>query len=1147
MKKIIIILLSLLFAININAQNYFQLIRSGTAQMNPPVLGEQSYVVLSDTEVNLTGYVNPRGSSTAARFLYGTSTGTYTDSISAAQNPLTGSITLQATASLTGLTPSTAYYAKLIAYSTYGRVEHTGELQFTTQSTPITDNLVDNGDIENAAKLGVSPYTWTDLTLSGDELSISTVEPMEGNQSLIVGHGSGHSNWRPVLVFVLTEPMVVGNNYTLRYNIKGLTGTPTIGLSNYGRTGETNPTISIGSVTNFIDSNFVCSEANTAISFYMRGDIAAGTFAMDNVSLQQEGGGDTTPPTFVSASISDNTPTTITMVLSESCTGTTGFTVTRNSVAIGISSTVVNQSTVTLTLGAPITPGDVIRVSYNSGTGDVADVNDNVMASFSNNVVANNVVNPYLISATVENSNPSQIVLTFNEPITFEDSTGFAVEVDIVSADIDNISGEGTTNIMLNMKSAISNGESIAVTYDDAVGNVVDSWNNPLLDLSTAVVNNVYPAATAPLMVNDGPTGVSANYFTALGRVDPKYADATVKVQWGETITANDDSVTINTYTGGGSYQNVSRLLGGLLVSTKYYFKFSATNSVARTVSAVDSATTADPGGLPFTIPSITGTSYYISASGTGNGLSEETPAGSGSVVSIMNSLTAGDAILFKRGDVINCPNIADGWFTNYINSSGDYITIGAYGSEALARPVLTLKNSPNAVWLFRIKSLSGTIVRDIKFEGKFYVQGSEDVRTTTRIGGRDIILYKSTFEGRSLGGSRVGGFQIYTGWSLGNAQWPDSNTTANLRSTTNLPSGATDSFIDFWCVPIHNLKILSCQFFDPYDNDSDGINLWNCGDSLYIGYSQFQRTDDAILRHEDFIDVAAGTGHILEYNFVTGFDANGIKIHSQYNTVQDLIVRGNVVWGSNQANASSNAFVLEGVKGAQIYNNTFIAGTSPTGIFKAAVFFWDRHREDDEGYYSFNQDIKYYNNISCGTFAIRGVYMPDQHPYDWDVYNDPDYSDSTWSFDHINTAGWEFNNNIFWRNYYGVASDDMIFQSKVLAPNVHHPSWEQLYKVKFSLPSSLFESYFSTYVTGSNNVDVDPDFFNFFWSSSYNYGDLSPDTASPAKAAGTNYGTFLRYIPTSFHTDYTQIMEFNTGPTVSEPRDIGAMEAKDN
>ena len=105
---------------------------------------------------------------------------------------------------------------------------------------------------------------------------------------------------------------------------------------------------------------------------------------------------DTTPPTLVSATIEDASPTDVDLIFSESVTGTNlGWTLS-GTTSTTFSSLTGSGTTWTGTLGTAAANGETITLSYNSGTGDFSDASSNPLATISSASVTNNVTNKAL-------------------------------------------------------------------------------------------------------------------------------------------------------------------------------------------------------------------------------------------------------------------------------------------------------------------------------------------------------------------------------------------------------------------------------------------------------------------------------------------------------------------------------------------------------------------------------------------------------------------------------------------------------------------------------------------------------------------------------------------------------------------------------
>jgi hypothetical protein len=104
------------------------------------------------------------------------------------------------------------------------------------------------------------------------------------------------------------------------------------------------------------------------------------------------GGGDTTPPNVISATVEDANPNQVVVVFSETATATTaGWSFRRDGVSWAISSVAGSGTTWTFTMATDAVNGEVLDRSYNAGTGNTLDGAGNELGAFTNASVTNNV------------------------------------------------------------------------------------------------------------------------------------------------------------------------------------------------------------------------------------------------------------------------------------------------------------------------------------------------------------------------------------------------------------------------------------------------------------------------------------------------------------------------------------------------------------------------------------------------------------------------------------------------------------------------------------------------------------------------------------------------------------------------------------
>ena len=149
------------------------------------------------SSAQLNGKVNPEKSETVVRFLYGNTTHNYTDSVIAAQSPLSAadSVHLPVSSTISGLSTETRYYFAVSALNDSG-YQISDEKSFSTLAAEpemsVTDLVVDSVK-KNEAHLSFTPTDGNYILVTASEGTSSEWQPVDGIEyagSLSYGEGA---------------------------------------------------------------------------------------------------------------------------------------------------------------------------------------------------------------------------------------------------------------------------------------------------------------------------------------------------------------------------------------------------------------------------------------------------------------------------------------------------------------------------------------------------------------------------------------------------------------------------------------------------------------------------------------------------------------------------------------------------------------------------------------------------------------------------------------------------------------------------------------------------------------------------------------------------------------------------------------------
>ncbi len=287
-----------------------------------------------------------------------------------------------------------------------------------------------------------------------------------------------------------------------------------------------------------------------------------------------------------------------------------------------------------------------------------------------------------------------------------------------------------------------------------------------------------------------------------------------------------------------------------------------------------------------------------------------------------------GDSVLFSRGDLFAPSSVGDrkGLITIPNLKAGlsqAPIVLGAYGDGE--RPVISGENCSDYHQALRSGSLEYFVIRDLEFRGYVLFRAYDDLKK----GIRHLKLLNLKLQGGK-----------------------DPHSTTKIQfSNPYAPSRVPESNV---AAPIDLVEIGYCEFLDT--EGEDAVNIGSAGDSLWVHHNTWRNVS------EEALDVAGGTGHLIEYNFVSGCSVNGMKFHSQFSNQFGITIRGNII---NQAGVSATALILQNISHSKIYNNTVVSPYT--------CFFGNRDRLPPEAYYGdfFGNEVS--NNIFIGVVQIGG------------------------------------------------------------------------------------------------------------------------------------------------------------------------------
>lgn len=180
-------------------------------------------------------------------------------------------------------------------------------------------------------------------------------------------------------------------------------------------------------------------------------------------------------PVYISSVVENDTPSriemTYNMTLTNVAPSASAFTVIVNSAARAVSSVIISDTKIYLSLASPVAFGDVVTVAYTKpATNYLKATSGGQAATISAQAVVNNVVNPPVgpeyISSVVENATPTIVEVSFDQSLAnvIPSASSFIVKVNSVAVTVNSVSISGT-NLRLSISKTIYAGDIVTVSY----------------------------------------------------------------------------------------------------------------------------------------------------------------------------------------------------------------------------------------------------------------------------------------------------------------------------------------------------------------------------------------------------------------------------------------------------------------------------------------------------------------------------------------------------------------------------------------------------------------------------------------------------------------------------------------------------------
>jgi uncharacterized repeat protein (TIGR02059 family) len=217
------------------------------------------------------------------------------------------------------------------------------------------------------------------------------------------------------------------------------------------------------------------------------------------------------PPVYVSSVIENATPSelgiTYSLPLAHVVPPASAFIVLVNSIARGITTVVISDTKVLLTLSSPIVYGDVVTITYiKPEVNPLQTISGGQAETISSRPVTNgvNLAIPVFTSASVENSTPSRIDMNYSLGLAniIPATSAFIVLVNSSQIPVIAVTISGA-KVLLSLAGPVFNGDILTLTYTKPASNPLQtaSGGQAVSLNATTVANNVTTINMPPVIV----------------------------------------------------------------------------------------------------------------------------------------------------------------------------------------------------------------------------------------------------------------------------------------------------------------------------------------------------------------------------------------------------------------------------------------------------------------------------------------------------------------------------------------------------------------------------------------------------------------------------------------------------------------------